>query len=204
MKYTFFAIISALLLKCSCVANAEEMVDLYTASVATNDSVLWVFQIPRSECTNQPKWNPATQEPPIPIQRLCELAISNVTAPDNIDATKWKVEDIHLQHFPATWSGGEQYPADLVDRWFLVLNLTAYGDYKASDWWNRYRYAVVLLDGTVLKPITKGRQLGQASKATAQQISLLPFFILAVIFGAIVLAIVFFLKTRKLTEQFDG
>ena len=197
MKQTVFALISLLLLKSVAFSQDEKYLDLFFANDGTNNSVQLVYQLPRSECARQPQWDPANQELPISIKQLCEAALTNVTAPDFADAKSWKVENIQFQHLPATWSGNDSYPADLLNRWFCILQLQAYGDYKAPDWWSRSKYSVVLLDGTVLKPTRRDNPNSIWHKPSSDSSALTGFVVFILVIGIIGFVIYFLARGVK-------
>jgi hypothetical protein len=113
-----------------------------------------VYQLPRSVIANQPKWN-AGENLPIPLSKLCQIALDKTNDPHSSDASEWRIEHVRLwrvkgPQYPGNnprFEATTDIPPDLQDHWFCVFQLSSYKDYT-GDWWNNSKYAVVMLDGT--------------------------------------------------------
>jgi hypothetical protein len=75
--------------------------------------------------------------------------------------------------------------------------LQAYGDYKAPDWWNRSKYSVVLLDGTVLKPTRRDNPNKSWHKPSSDSSDLTGFVVFILVIGIIGFAIYCLVRGAK-------
>jgi len=108
-----------------------------------------VYQIPRKDCVKQPEWI-LTKELPVPLTSLCANVLRETIPSDSPDAGQWRVEHVAFWPFRDP-NRGRPVPEDLRNRWCCLISLSCYKDYT-GEWWKRTKRAVVLLDGTVIKP----------------------------------------------------
>jgi len=90
----------------------------------------------------QPKWDPATESPPVPISRLTDIAVNNAF-PGNTQPVE--ISYMEMKRLPASWSTGG-FPEDRKDRWvcefYFSQPILKTGGHRAF----------VMLDGTYLEP----------------------------------------------------
>jgi hypothetical protein len=107
---------------------------------ASNKIASTVFQIPVSVGERQPRWDPATQDLPVPLDQLEKIAFKNALGADETTWVSWKVTNVEFKRLG--FSGMEEEKAR-EDRWSCVLTLTnqdpAHYDFKT---------VCLLLDGT--------------------------------------------------------
>jgi hypothetical protein len=113
-----------------------------------------VYQLPRSALARQPKWN-AGDGLPVPLSKLCRIALDKTNDPQSSDTSGWRVEHVQFwrvkgPQYPGNnprFQATADIPSDLQDRWFVVFQLSDYKNHT-GDWWKNSKYAVVMLDGT--------------------------------------------------------
>jgi hypothetical protein len=114
---------------------------------ATGKMAKTVFRIPIEEALKQPTWNPATDEPPMPLSELKKIAFKNSLGSDETAWATWKVTNVEFSRLSGNELGQEK---DRQDRWACEMTLTnqdpAHYDFKT---------VCILLDGTFVpaKPL---------------------------------------------------
>ena len=150
MSWKFLGLI--LLLSAAAKARGDENYRFCIDFQQQNSSL--VYQLPRSVLAQQPKWTMG-DDLPVPLSRLCQIALDKSNDPASPDAGGWKVEHIQFWRIKGPDSFGDyprfqatpEIPPNLQDRWFCMFQLSKYGNHT-GDWWKNSKYAVVMLDGT--------------------------------------------------------
>jgi len=139
------AIAVALLLRCSCVSADDE-----TEFVGTDFNDTYTVTVTRLALQKSPSWNKQSENPLLPARKALKLATDfRKSFVKDAPRWKWELECIGLRH--ATAAGSE--------KWFWVAHFQEWpGEGMALGGVPPDLFVVVLMDGTVVKPVVKKRE----------------------------------------------